>query len=253
MGGNANKPPADLIAGAIDWWREAGVDLQFTDDAQPWITQTDENDQADAKPATHSPESAAPEPSEPPAILACRDDWPQSLAEFSAWWLAEPALDQGGTSPRVPPRGPQSAELMVLVPEPEADDRDTLLSGPLGKFINAMLDAMGIAPEAVYVASALPRNTPLADWQGIAAGGMGALTLHHIGLVAPQRLAVFGRNILPLLGHDPAQSPANLQFVNHEGGRVPVIAGWDLAALLARSKARSAFWQRWLEWTDTTQ
>lgn len=186
----------------------------------------------------------------PPPLLAERADWPQTLSDFRSWWLSNDTLDQGGIAPRVPPRGSAGAKLMVLVAEPEADDRDTLLSGPLGRFLDAMLDAMGIAPENTYRASVLPRNTPLADWATLAKAGLGELTLHHVALAAPERVMVFGRNILPLIGHDPTQNPASLVNINHQNGIVPLLAGWDLAALLSRPKARSAHWQRWLEWTD---
>lgn len=75
---------------------------------------------------------------------------------------------------------------MVLVAEPEADDAETLLSGPLGRFLAAMLDAAGTAPESVYLASALPRNTArgLVRRDGQRTGRS---HLHHIGLVAPER------------------------------------------------------------------
>ena len=251
MGGHANRTPAEDLAGALNWWREAGVDQHFLDAAQTWIAAPpDPATEPDARPQRPA---KAPEPVEKalPPLLAGQADWPATLADFSSWWLNEPTLDQGGMAPRVPPRGPASPPLMVLVAEPEADDRDLLLSGPLGRFLDAMLQAMGIAPEETYRASVLPRNTPLADWPALAESGLGAVTLHHIGLVAPERLMVFGRNILSLIGHDPAQNPASLQNINHQNGVIPLLAGWDLAALLSRTKARSAHWQRWLEWTDS--
>ncbi|OCC23233.1 hypothetical protein MB02_13345 [Croceicoccus estronivorus] len=251
MGGHANRTPLELVTGALNWWREAGVDLQFLDETHPWIP--DQKKTEDELASVGLPRTAAPSPEPAPQqnSLTQRESLPETLKDFAGWWLNEPALDQGGASPRVVPRGSAHPELMVLVAEPESDDREQLLSGPLGSLLDAMLSAMGVQQEAVYFASVLPRNTPLADWNAIALSGMGAVTLHHISLVAPKRLAIFGRNILPLLGHDPTQSPVSLQKINHEGGMVPVIAGWDLAALLARTKARSAFWQRWLEWTDS--
>ena len=252
MRGPANHTPAELLSGAIDWWREAGVDLHFAEEAQTWLAPEAEADAASparaARPAVARPE---PEQAAPPPLLAGRGNWPETLADFAPWWLSEPALDLGGAAPRVPPRGPARPDLMVLVAEPEADDAETLLSGPLGRFLAAMLDAAGTAPESVYLTSALPRNTPLADWSAAMANGLGEVTLHHIGLVAPERLIVFGRNILPLLGHDPAQNPASLLKINHQDRTIPVLAGWDLAALLSRTRARAAFWQRWLDWTDT--
>lgn len=250
MNEHANRTLAEDLASAINWWHEAGVDMHFTDETQSWITETSADPvEPDGR---RAPRAKPPEPaaSAPPPLLAGRTDWPENLADFSGWWLNHPALDQGGIARRVAPRGPENARLMILVAEPEADDGDILLSGPLGRFLDAMLGAMDIAPKAVYRASVLPRNTPLADWHALAASGLGEVALHHIGLAAPERLMVFGRNILPLLGHDPAQNPASLQNINHQDRMIPLLAGWDLAALLSRTKARSAHWQRWLDWTD---
>ena len=251
MRGPANHTPAELLSGAIDWWREAGVDLHFVEEAQTWIgPDAEANETAPARPTRPVPRPE-PEQAAPPPLLAGRAGWPETLEDFAQWWLAEPALDLGGAVPRIAPRGPARPSLMVLVAEPEADDTEMLLSGPLGRFLDAMLDAAGIAGDTVYRASALPRNTPLADWSAATTNGLGDVTLHHIGLVAPERLIVFGRNILPLLGHDPAQNPASLQKINHQDRIIPVLAGWDLAALLSRTKARAALWQRWLDWTET--
>ena len=255
---NRNRPDgAALWASALGWWNDAGVDLQFSDEAAIWM-QDEPAKQAPPSPSGMASNAAArPAPSREPSAHAPapvspypdRASWPQQLADFADWWLGEPSLDAGGASPRIAPRGPEQPALMVLVPEPEAEDREQLLSGAHGRFLDAMLDAMGIPSEQTYRASALPRHTPLADWDLLARHGMGEIMRHHIALVAPQRLMVLGQNILPLLGHDTAQSPAHLRFLNHGDTSTPVFAGWDIGSLLGRAKARSGFWQRWLEWT----
>ena len=250
MGQHVNRTPAEELDGALNWWREAGVDLHFADEAQVWIIESPEPEsETVARPKRPSP-PLEPAEKAPPPLLAERANWPQNLSDFQDWWRTTPMLDQGGIGQRVSPRGVGGAQMMILVAEPEADDSDHLLSGPLGRFLDAMLDAMDISPENTYRASVLPRNTPLADWAALTEAGLGEVTLHHIGLVGPERVMVFGRNILPLIGHDPTQNPASLVNINHQNGIVPLLAGWDLAALLSRPKARSAHWQRWLEWTD---
>ena len=107
------------------------------------------------------------EPKLPP-LGGERADWPASLAGLREWWLAEPSLDCAGNGPRIAPRGAADARLMVLVPMPEAEDRDSLLSGPQGKLVAAMLSAMGIAGDEAYLASALPCHAPHADWEMLA-------------------------------------------------------------------------------------
>lgn len=238
---------ADQLAAAQAWWREAGVDLAFGDEPVTWLTQETEEP---AKPHAQAPiRAAAPETQAPPPLTANREGWPGRLEDFGAWWLSAPDLLEGDTTRRVPPRGPASAELMILVAEPEIDDTDVLLGGPQGSFVSNMVAAMGISTDQTYFASVLPRPTPLADWEGLARAGLGEVARHHISLAAPKRLLIFGRTISSLLGHDPAQSSAFLLDINHPDRTIPTLACWDLAAMLVRAKARAGFWQRWLDWT----
>jgi DNA polymerase len=244
-------PPADIgaeVAGALAWWRAAGVDADFHDEPTHWLADVES---AQASASVRRPPSAPAPPAEPQRPAIDRAAWPHDLAEFAAWWLSDPALDDGRVTGRVAPRGPAQADFMIVVPEPERDDRDHLLAGPQGKLLEAMLTAMGIATDRAYVASALPRNVPMADWAALAEKGIGALLNHHIALVAPQRLIVLGSNLLPLMGHDPAHNPAVLRTFNHEGLTIPLLAGKSLAALLERPRWKAGLWQGWLDWTGT--
>lgn len=231
------------IAGAIAWWREAGVDLGFGDEPQPWIA---------AAPAGE-PEVAPVKPMPAPApvvrIGGNASNLPASLEAFTPWWLSEPSLDLGQTHGRVPPRGSAGAVVMVLVPYPEAEDRDTLLSGPQGKLLEAMLGAMQIAADQAYFASVLPRHTPHPDWAALQQAGIAEVLARHIVLAAPQRLIAFGGNILPLLGHDPAKTGQISPEFNHEGQSIPLLPAMELGVLLGNPRRKASFWQRWLDWT----
>jgi DNA polymerase len=258
---------ADLTA-ALDWWREAGVDCDFADAPRQWIAAAGQQEEAEAPvdpdsfPAVKA-QSPAP-PSAPPApsramIGGDPAHWPAELGSFAEWWLNEPSLDGGQVRGRVPPRGPVAAPLLVLVAEPEAGDSDTLLAGPQGKLLAAMLAAMGLREDQVYIASALPRHMPMADWPDLAAQGLGAVLRHHLGLARPQRIIAFGRHFPPLLwppglesplaGNAPTQTPPILPHFSHEGGSVPILVARDLGSLLERPIAKGNFWQHWLEWT----
>ena len=234
---------AESIAAAQAWGREAGVDHDFHDEPHAWLTD----------PATEAPQApvavAKPEAVPPPLAGGDRATWPRDLAAFRQWWLEEPTLDYGGTLPRVPPRGEAGAPLMMLVPMPEADDRDTLLAGPEGRLLASLVTAMELSPAAVYFASALPRHMPLPDWNGLAASGHGHILAHHIELAQPERLMVFGRSILPLLGHDPAQAaPLPAEFAI-QGRKLPLLVSYAPGRLLANARQRAGLWRRWLDWT----
>jgi len=236
---------ADTIAAAQAWWREAGVDLAFHDEPRGWLAEA-------APPPGASPAAAPPPPAAPPrpTIGGDRSAWPQDLAAFRHWWLEEATLDRGGANPRIAPRGERDAALMLLVPMPEADDREALLSGQEGRLLAALATAMGLAPEAVYLAAALPRHTLLPDWDGLRADGLGEVLLHHIALANPARLIVLGTRILPLLGHDPAQAAPGVSELAIQGRNLPVLASYAPERLLGNARQRAGLWRRWLEWTD---
>lgn len=232
------------LAAALDWWRDAGVDAVFHDEPASWIAPPEENRPAPlAEVKTARERVAAPVEAVPTIVPA---DLPRDLAEFTAWWLAAPALDGGRAAGRVPPRGSSGAKLMVLVPEPEAEDTEKLLSGPQGRLLDAMLAAMGIAPEEAYVASALPRHTPHPDWEAIAAQGMGTIVAHHVSLVRPRQLLSFGQTIPSLVNNAPTNSPAHLLTFNHDGVSLPWLSDRSLGAMLERPRWKAGFWQRWL-------
>lgn len=241
----ADRPVADLVAAAFDWWREAGVDAHFHDEPADWLAAPVV---AEAPPPPPAP---LPEPVRARAapVVAKIDlaAMPTDLAAFRDWWLAEPTLDQGRTAGRVPPRGEAGAELMILVPQPEAGDGEVLLSGPQGRLIDAILTAMRV--DGAYLAAVLVRPTPQPDWAALAASGMGAVLSRHVALVRTKRLIVMGDSILPLLGHDPSLSAHPIRSFNHEGGSVPLLATRD-PAMFTRAATKARFWRDWLAWTD---
>ncbi len=236
------------LAAATAWWREAGVDCDFHNEPRDWLASAKAPASETAPDPTPAQRKAAPPVFR---IGGERAHWPATLEDFANWWLTEPSLDAVPGAPRVLPAGPAGAALMVLVGQPEADDRETLLSGPQGRLLDAMLGAFGLSRAEIYVASVLPRHTPVADWAGLAETGMSAVIAHHVALAAPQRLLVFGRGgVSALVGHDPAQgSPPSPEF-NHEGGSVPLTIAPALETLLDRPALKAGLWTRWLEWTD---
>ncbi|MCB2051146.1 MAG: hypothetical protein KDE63_06925 [Novosphingobium sp.] len=256
---------AQSLAAALAWWEEAGVDMDFADEPTQWLAESDTSDAAQGADGPHSaanhnkpptgqnnasPHKAPPAPANIKPIGKDENAPPDDIAAFQSWWKENSTLDIGGTGQRIAPRGNPGADLMVLVAEPEREDRDALLSGPQGKLLDAILRAMAIPTDGVYVAAALPRHTPHPDWEELASAGLRDVTLQHVRLAAPRRLLVFGRNILPLLSNDPAKISTSYHEINHDSARVLVFTSWDLGTLLLRAKARSSFWRNWLDWTE---
>jgi DNA polymerase len=236
-------PLAQSIAAAQAWWREAGVDCVFHDEPHGWLAD-------EAPPVAVAKVAARPAPPPKPRIGGDPAGWPEDLAAFRRWWLEEPSLDHGGGHPRIAPRGEADAALMLLVPMPEADDRETLLSGREGRLLAALVTAMGLRPEQVYLAAALPRHAALPDWERLRDDGLGEVLLHHVRLAAPQRLMVLGTRILPLLGHDPAQAAPAVSELAIQDRSVPLLASYAPERLLGNARQRAGLWSRWLDWTD---
>lgn len=253
-------PGEQDFAAALDWWREAGVDCDFADDATDWLAErvaepvASRAGEPSAAPPVQAPRAPVPPPpvenASPVRFGGEEHSWPTSLPAFADWWMIEPSLEAGGTGPRVPPRGVAEPDLMVIVAHPEEQDSASLLSDIQGRLLAGFLRAAGIAPERTYVASLLPRFTAAPDWPHLAAIGCGVVLAHHIDLVQPKRILFLGRNIPPLLGHDMAQEGKTLRCFNHKGRSFPCVEGQGLARLLRSAAARRALWQSWLDGTD---
>lgn len=260
----ASNPPSfpDMrleLAAALDWWRDAGVDSDFSDDATAWL-QSDETKANEGKqePRARGRDESAQSPSSVPATVpqqaVARIDFfaetaPATLAEFHEFWMSAPGLDAIGPRDRIVPRGVEGADLMVLVLEPEPADRGTLLSGPQGKLLDSFLRACRTDPANVYVASALTRHTPMADTQALAQSGLDTVLLRHIELAQPKRLIGFGAGLVPLLGLDVSHKDKPSRNINHTPPIEDALLSEGLDTLLDMPRLKARFWRRWIEWS----
>ncbi len=244
-----NTLSSNDFAAAFEWWHDAGVDLDFADDATDWLADAAPTE-AKAQPAVAVHEADSEKLVTPPEkIDLFAGERPADLTAFHKFWLTEPGLDAIGPRGRVAPRGSPSPELMILVTDPEEQDSEKLLSGPQGNLLSRIVAAMGFKEDAIYLASAMPRHTPMADGDSLVQAGLGNVLLHHIGLVAPKRIVAFGANLPALLGHDAAQGAHHLREINHDSGSIPILVSEGLEAMMAMPRLKARFWHRWLDWT----
>ena len=261
---NAADPTmTDQMRAALDWWQLAGVDSDFSDDATDWLGKSAAASTASAPSdaattASDGAKSGLSKPHNAERAVAAKPvkrvdllgpNPPKTLAEFHEWWLSAPGLDAIGPRGRIAPRGPEGAELMVLVTDPEHADRDTLLSGPQGRLLSRIIAAIGLSEGSVYFASALPRHTPMADTAAIAASGMDEITKLHVSLVAPRQVLAFGAGIPPLLGHGPTNDLSLLREINQTTSSIPLFVTEGLDAMMAMPRLKARFWRRWIEWS----
>lgn len=231
---------ASDYAAALDWWREAGVDWDYADEPVSWLREPEEEAPAPAPPQRTVPRKVASPALERAlagtpgsTIAADRSRWPVTLAEFREYWITEPGLDEGALRDRVAPLGEKNAALMCLVGQPDDGDGEALLSGEQGRMLQSILRAIGLAADQTYIASALPRPTPLPDWADLAGRGLADLTRHHIELAAPRRLIVFGKGSALLT----------------EGTATPRLVAPELGTLARSPGHKRRFWNQWLEFS----
>ncbi len=252
-----SSPLIREVEAALDWWSLSGVDCDFRDDATDWLAQ--EAAAATASPALKREAASSASVRGPddklPDVAAKRADLfdgtkPETLTDFHRWWLEAPGLDAIGPRGRIAPRGSEGAVLMVLVVHPEEQDREALLGGSQGRLLANILTAMGLTPDQTYIASALPRHTPMADTEAIAAGGMDTVVSHHIELASPQRLLALGTDLLPLLGLDAKDQEGALRAVDGTWRSTPMLISEGLDAMMAMPMLKGRFWRRWIEWSQ---
>ena len=252
-----NDPGADrsdnsaLVESWSAFWADAGVDLSFDDDPRDWIAEAAPPPEAPAREAdARRPRPAQTAPAAAPTIGGPSDRWPTTLPAFRDWWMTEPLVDAGAPAGRVAPVGEAGARMMILVADPAEDDGDALLSGEDGRLLDAMLAAMGLERKYCYLASALPRHTPAADWRSLHQAELGALLRHHIALAAPQMLAIFGGELVKILAPERFDAASAHGAIRVETGgearEIPVLASYPLAVMRGRPQAKALWWRRWL-------
>ena len=246
---------SDQIAPALDaamaWWSDAGVDASYRDAPLDWFSQGPEKKGTKAKRAK-AKQAEQPAPPPPPQSLFSGGEKPETLEAFAKWWMEDPALDPVGVGGRIGAHGPKQAQLMVLVMDPEASDKERLLSGPQGALLSKILNTSRISLDEVYFASAVPRHTPMPDTAALAGRGLSEVLLHHITLAEPKRLCAFGKSILPLLGHGMAQKSETLQEINHSHRTTALFVADGLESMMGSPALKRRFWQRWMQWLDGT-
>ena len=228
MGADAHLDWRATAASALAWWHEAGVDSLVDETPRDWL--------AVATPVAVPPSIAASDA--PPTVMADYLGWRHGTAAPEARWPGS----------WIPASGPATAALMVLVDCPDRDDGDVLLSGAAGRLFERMLAAIGLTRDAVHLA-ALCAKRPVAGRLPAETGDrLAELALHHVGLVAPQRLLVMGNAASrAILATDVAAARGRLHALNHKGGTSPdrntdVVATYHPRFLLEKPVAKAGAW-----------
>ena len=169
---------SDRAASALKWWQDAGVDTIVGEEARDWLN-------------PRAPAPIAPATPAQPAAASL----PDSLDAFQAWLLESddvPFASPG--APRLGPSGDPASGLMILVdmPAPEDFGAGILLSGEAGALFDRMMKAIGRSRETLYLAALSPIRTASGSFEGPDAARLADIARHHIALVRPRALLLFG-------------------------------------------------------------
>lgn len=217
----------ELAASALAWWQEAGVDTFVAEEPRNWLN---------PKPVV------APALSEPEAMAAPVAAMPDTIHAFHAWLAAAP-LPFPTIGARLAPAGEPSAPLMVLIDMPTQSGG--WFEGEADPLFDRMLAAMnGLNRDKLYLAPLTPARPINGRIDAAQARRLGEIARHHIGLVRPRALLLFGEACaLALLDISIAHARGRRQEIDTPAGPVPAVATIRPEQIGGRKPLREMVWE----------
>ena len=221
------------LASALEWWRDAGVDMLVEDDPREWLTR--------AAPPVESVTSGA--------VVAAPvvEQLPDTLSAFVEWRLSDAAPEAGWMSSRFAPTGPADAEWVLLTDMPEPDDRERLLDGAPGRLLDRMLAAIGLSRESVYVLSLAVARPMTGRIPPDQEARLIELARHHLSLLKPKKLLLLGQAASRVTAETNGAGGADsIHDINQFEAKTMVVATFHPRFLLERPVAKSEAWKHLL-------
>jgi uracil-DNA glycosylase family 4 len=224
---------------ALSWWEEAGVDTIVGEEARDWLAGPKKPAAAPAETATESPAPA----------------FPDDLVAFRAWLATTDALPFAGPGARrLPPTGSASSGLMAITDVPSAEDvaAGALFSGEQGALIDNMLlnfaekllGGAQIDRGTIYLAPFSPIRPAAGRIDPAGVRFLAEAMRHHIGLVEPRAVLIFGDSCSrALLGKPMTEARGEWHGLATSAGLVPAVVTIRPQELLSQPKLRTHAWQ----------
>ena len=219
-------------ASALQWWRDAGVDVLVEDEPRDWTARPAATAQPDV------PVRVAPAGPEPDAPL------PASIEAFIDWRYGSGAPEAAIDEPIVAAEGNPAAALMIVTDLPEFDSAPALLGGAAGRLFDRILAAIGQSRESVYLVPLCAARPITGQVPRDLEGKLGEVLRHYIALAAPARLLLLGQaTSRVVLGTDAAGNAEGLTSFNYSGGKCDVVAIRHPRFLLNKPAAKADTWK----------
>ena len=257
MGADQAIDWAKDAASALDWWRDAGVDVLVEDAPTGWLSAAPpvhpEEGLSGAKARLEghaqglrnaSSHALSRSPARTVRVAGELAPLPATLAEFLAWRAGEAAPEAGWHGPALAATGPIEAETMVLVDCPDRDDRD-LLSGAAGRLFDRMLAAIGLERAGVHVAAVCWKRPTAGRVPRDVETRLGEIARHHVALVAPKQLILMGNAASrAVLSMESVEARGRLRALNHKNGTEGhALATHHPRLLLERPEMKAQAWK----------
>jgi DNA polymerase len=171
---------------------------------------------------------------------------PSSLPEFLSWLKTSPDVPEAAwTTNRILPDIAQPRNVMVISDMPDAEDMQTgiLFSSGVGRLLEAMLGAIGLDRNAIYLCSLASARPPGGMFDPATAERLAHIMRRHISLAAPNILLLLGdKTSRALLTADTLTGTGKLQLLNHDCGSVSTIATFHPRFLMRHAAAKRECW-----------
>lgn len=230
MGADQNSDWHEAIASALDWWREAGVDVELQESPRDWL----------AAPAVATPAVAVASDA-----ASAAPPLPATLEAFATWRLGPDVPEAAWRVPLISATGPTSSELMILLEMPEREDatEGRLLGGGAGRLFDRMLAAIGLDRNRVHIASIAAGRPVSGRIPREAMEPLSTIARHYVGLVKPRALLLLGNAPCQVMLGDLCQSArGGLRPVN-QGGATVAVASFHPQQLLERPQMKAESWK----------
>ncbi len=233
MRGDIQESGAIAADAYLAWWQLAGVECAVAEDAVDWL-----------RPVSAIARTAVSSQRPVPAPVPGK---PDSLQAFGAWAISDSAAPERRWPGSVLlPTGPASAPLMIVtdMPDPADVGAGVVMAEKAGLLLDAMLRAIGLQRDGVYIASLFFARPPggMVEARDLAFASDRMRTL--VSLAAPRRLLVLGdRTNRALLATNGEGREDGLRPFNHDGGTVPAMATFHPRLLLSQPAAKAECWR----------
>ncbi|CAM3147983.1 hypothetical protein SPAN111604_06605 [Sphingomonas antarctica] len=171
------------IDSAYAWWRTAGVEDWAGESPAIWFEEP-------KLARVARPRADAVREEAAPALVAI----PETLETLTEWLMASDVFASvGPRTRRLAPAGPVGGT-MIVVDMPELVDVDAgrLFAGPLEAQVDAVLKAVGVTRDEVYLATMLPGRTPDGRFPPALLPTATEALQRHVALVQPTKIWAMG-------------------------------------------------------------